>query len=1084
MADIGIRLVILGLAEFRRGVGSAQQDISSLEKTIRGVSGTAANMGTSLTNIGNSISGIGRSLTLSVTAPIIALTGALENAGIKFEDGFAGITKTVDGLAVGFDEIAAAAKTQFGITVTNMDEAREAAKKLGIEFGDLTDFGEGVKQQFRDLALEVPLPTNQLLHLGEVVGALGVNKDEIADVTRTIAQLGITTDISAEDAGVGIIKFGNILHGADLQVADFASHTGAALVNLGNNSVSTEGEILDMTLRLAAAGKQAGLSEAQILALGTTLADLGVPAELGGSAVSRVLNDMRLSVASGGQNLELFAKITGKTTEQFASDFRNNASAALIDFTEKFAIAVQKGEITQEMLTGTSLAGVRVADVFGRMAGSTDIFNRNLSVANEGWLENIALEEEAAKKTNTVAAQIQLLKNAFGDLGVTIFDLTKSHIIELIEFFRSLIKSFQELDPAAQKIILVIVGIAAAIGPVLVVVGTLIASLGAIISGFSVLISPIGIIIGLLLALAVAFAGVAVAFPTDILEGAQQVFDRIKGAIIELSDQIDDSITTKFSRAIELFRVFIVVVLGEFAKFLEINRHAITDFATKGVVLLADVFTSLGEFLVNVVLPVIVQLGRLFIPLKSIFETTALAVSNLADALAFDLGQGLAVVALRLISLVVDGLTIFAAWFAESRPTIEDFIAGVIIFFTNALLTLENIIERFVIPAFTILGNILNTFISIVMDVGEFIQSELNLNFADLADTIFQFVLTALNNFSAWFAANKDGIVATIETILKISQLTFGSIGKVINELVIPALNATGETLKESGVTWSDVAAVISAVVIGLGAIITGILLGIVELLNAFSEAWKFAVQGVKDQLEGLRIWLQGWGELFTGIFTLNFDLVLDGIADLMIGMFTIVKGGLENTAALLIAVFGGILSFIGGFITGVIEFFTNLSDELVGHSIIPDMVTAIFKEFERLGTSVNNVFAGIAKVIDKFTAKVQGMVSIVSSTVNHLIDWFDRLLNSITSSPTLTIQHPFERFEDFLKTTDFTFDLNMGSIDGLTSSLNSATSPSSTVSNSSVDRSINFGSITGVPMRDEVDLADLLTQRLEVVRT
>ena len=79
---------------------------------------------------------------------------------------------------------------------------------------------------------------------------------------------------------------------------------GATLVDLGNNFATVESDIMNMSLRLAAAGKQVGLTEPQILGFAAALSSVGVRAEMGGSAFSKALINMEVAAETGGQALE------------------------------------------------------------------------------------------------------------------------------------------------------------------------------------------------------------------------------------------------------------------------------------------------------------------------------------------------------------------------------------------------------------------------------------------------------------------------------------------------------------------------------------------------------------------------------------------------------------------------------------------------------------------------------------------------------------------------------------------------------------------------------------------------------------
>ena len=84
------------------------------------------------------------------------------------------------------------------------------------------------------------------------------------------------------------------------------SNIGSTLVDLGNNFATTEKPIMEMAHRMAGAGKQVGLTEAQVLGFAAALSSVGIEAQMGGSAFSKALIKMEVASATGGDALEDF----------------------------------------------------------------------------------------------------------------------------------------------------------------------------------------------------------------------------------------------------------------------------------------------------------------------------------------------------------------------------------------------------------------------------------------------------------------------------------------------------------------------------------------------------------------------------------------------------------------------------------------------------------------------------------------------------------------------------------------------------------------------------------------------------------
>ena len=550
--QIGVEVVAIGVAAFSRALRTAQDDLDRTASKIREVSGTSVGMGEKLLTLGDTMQRLGRSMTIGITAPLGILTGSLISAGVAFEDSFAGIAKTVDGIGVGFDEIKAAALDRLGIVVTTMDEAKDAADKMGMSFGDLTPIGEDVRKQFREMALEIPISANELNKFGETAGQFGVQADQIEGVTRSMAALEVATNLAGDAAGSQLIQLKNISK-SSLDASEFINRAGSSLVYLGNSSVSTESQILDMTMRIAAAGDLANFTVPEMFAWGTTVSDMGVRAEKGGTAVSRMINEMMIAVATGSDNLGTFASVMGVSVDELKQMFEKDASGAIFTFTQRLTEGIEAGTVSKEMLTSLGLGGVRAIDVVERLSGAQDQFTNNLNMANKSWEEGIALQEEAEKRYNTVKSQIQLTKNAFTDLGITIFDLIKDDIKKLLDNIQKGIAWFKNLDAGILRTILKFAGIAAAIGPVLVVLGALASSAGAVsifVKALPMLfgklaksllatLGPVGLLIASLMTIISILSGAGFKLNIDfsgVLKEAQKTFDTIKTEIGKIGD--------------------------------------------------------------------------------------------------------------------------------------------------------------------------------------------------------------------------------------------------------------------------------------------------------------------------------------------------------------------------------------------------------------------------------------------------------------------------------------------------------------------------------------------------------------------
>ena len=308
-------------------------------------------LGPQLQKAGKRMEEIGQTLTTKVTLPIAALGTLSTKAAIDFESAFAGVKKTVDAT-----------------------DAQLATLEKGI----------------RDMAKEIPASATAIAGVAEAAGQLGIETDNILGFTRVMIDLGEATNLTADEAATALARFANI---TQMSQKDF-DRLGSVIVDLGNNLATTEAEIVAMGMRLAGAGSQIGLSEAQIMALAGALSSVGIEAEAGGSAFSKVMIDMQLAVEKGGAKLENFAKVAGMSSQDFQKAFKEDAAGAIIAFIKGLSTAEERGMSAIKILDDMGISEVRLRDALLRSAGASDVFTDSLAMGTKAWEENTALTKE------------------------------------------------------------------------------------------------------------------------------------------------------------------------------------------------------------------------------------------------------------------------------------------------------------------------------------------------------------------------------------------------------------------------------------------------------------------------------------------------------------------------------------------------------------------------------------------------------------------------------------------------------------------------------------------------------------------
>lgn len=562
--------------DYQRQLTEAEGKVDVLGEEIRNTNGylrevavSADGTATSIDRYGKEVKDAGEDTksfgeAANVLAQAIVASGAVQGAeklrdaivdtakaSIEYESAFAGVRKTVDGTAEELDAIS----------------------------GGL-----------RSMSLEIPMAVEGLAGIAENAGQLGIAKDSILDFTETIAALSVTTNLSADEAATSLAKFANVTNMSEKNY----SNLGSSIVALGNNFATTEADIVAMATRLAATGEIVGLTEPQILAVATALSSVGIEAEAGGSAFSKLLRYVETSVqlydnaseaisktGESVRELELmsannskgfkalsdsigltstelkdyvgvvkdvdrYASVAGVSVEEFMSAWSRDSVSTFSQFIEGLGKMESQGKSVTVVLDEMGLTEVRLNNAIQALATSEGLLSDALELSSTAWAENTALADEAAVRYETTESKLQLLKNAFNDLKITVGDELKESFGGAIEGLTDLTAAANEYVKQNPEVVSGIMAVAAALGS-FAVVGTvipLVSTLWGLLSA-----NPAGLAAAGIIALVSAVAAFAATLPEandDVsvlirdLEKLSEQTEKTRSEIIGLKEAHDE----------------------------------------------------------------------------------------------------------------------------------------------------------------------------------------------------------------------------------------------------------------------------------------------------------------------------------------------------------------------------------------------------------------------------------------------------------------------------------------------------------------------------------------------------------------
>lgn len=350
---------------------------------------------------------------------VVGSLGLAAKAAMSWESAWTGVLKTVDGTP------------------------RQLAK---------------VEEGLRGLAKTLPSTHEEIAAVAEAAGQLGIKTGNVVSFTKTMIDMGESTNLSAEEAATGLARLSNIMGTSQ---NDFGK-MGASIVGLGNNFATTEREIVEMSGRIAGVGKQAGLTEGDVFGLATALSSVGIDAEAGGTAISMVMKKIGNEVAGGGDKVAEFARIAGMSSAEFSAAWNEDAGGALDSFVQGLGRAQASGENVNGTLTTLGVTGIRESDALLRLSGAGDVLTNALKMGNDEYERGTALAMEAAKRYETAESKITIAGNSLKDTAITIGGTFLPAIADGAEAFASFADGIGKIPEPVLKIGAVLAGVVGA----------------------------------------------------------------------------------------------------------------------------------------------------------------------------------------------------------------------------------------------------------------------------------------------------------------------------------------------------------------------------------------------------------------------------------------------------------------------------------------------------------------------------------------------------------------------------------------------------------------------------------------------
>ena len=689
---------------------------------------------------------------------------------------------------------------------SDLDSTSEATQKLGNN----SDIAADDIQKVGDKAKKASSPIDELGDKSESAAQKLQNAGDKIKTVGTGLIAGITAPLAL--AGKSMIE----------AASDFDENLNKVNVAFGNSSEA-------VTAWAENATKQFGLSKNQALEATSLFGDMGTAMGLTQSDAA----DMSTSLAGLAGDLASFKNI----------DIEQAMTALSGVFTGETESLKQLGIVMTE--TNLEEFAARTGKVYSEMGQAEKVqlrYNYVMEMTKNAQGDYARTSDGTANSLRTFQGSVDNLSIALGKNLLPI-------ITPIINKMTEMVNKFSEMSPNTQKFILIMAGVAAAIGPVLLVVGQLVSTVGkisplfskagGIISGFSkilgVLTGPVGLVAAAIAALVAVFAYL---FTTN-----ESFRESIMNTVLTLGESFKPVLDALLPVLTNL-----AVTMGEtLGKVLQ----ALAPVLARIIELAGALLAKLGEFIawaLENVLPV----------LQPIIEFLVNAVTSFFDTIS-EVASGI----LEALSGVIDFVVgVFSGDWDKAWNGIKTIFSGIwkaiSSLFSGIWTTLKDIVKggvEFIKNLINSVWNGIKSLTSTVWNAIKIFLSSLWNGIKSTASNVFNNIRNALS--SVW-----SSIRSTASSVWNSIRSTLSNIWNGLRNTV----NSTFNSIKSKITSiWNSVKSVTSSVWNGIKNTIRGAINGIIGGINGLIRGMVNGLNAVIRALNRLHIKIPDWVPGFGG---------------------------------------------------------------------------------------------------------------------------------------------------------------------------------------------------------------------------
>lgn len=314
-------------------------------------------------------------------------------------------------------------------------ESQMADVRKVVNFDTPTQFKE-MGDDIGRLSERLPMAATDIAKIVAAGGQSGIARDELLSFAESAVKMGIAFDQTADESGDMMAKWRTAFRMNQAEVVGLADR----INYLGNTGPANTKQISAIVTEVGALGEVAGMSSAQVAAIGATMAGVGVKQDVAATGIKNFMLAMTKGTAATKGQAEAYKalRLDAKTV---AENMQKDAQGTTLDLLKRISLidAAKRPAILSELFGTESIGAITP------LLTNLGLLRSNLEKVGNAQKFAGSMEQEYASRAATTANNLQLLRNSVNKVSMAIGNALLPGINAVIDQLRPWISQVAQM---------------------------------------------------------------------------------------------------------------------------------------------------------------------------------------------------------------------------------------------------------------------------------------------------------------------------------------------------------------------------------------------------------------------------------------------------------------------------------------------------------------------------------------------------------------------------------------------------------------------------------------------------------------